>query len=281
MSAARGPVLLVTVGTDDAALDVCLAALDAHTPAGTRVWLADDAAAGPRGLELIQRWLGHTALQAWHSRRVRRLGDAAHLAEALGACADDDVILLAGDALPAPGCYSALAASLAADAAVASATAWCNAGETAAWPRCGEVAPMPNDAEMRALAAAVARLNGNDPPLPHALTHAVAMSAAWRRRVGGLDGASFGSAYAALADWSLRAAAFGARNVLALRAYVARPAEAVPADGDTDLLDARWPQWRAGSADFLMHDPLAKLRETLGALRDGAQPASPQADLFA
>lgn len=273
--------MLVTVGADDAALDRCLAALDAHTPAATRVWLADDAAAGPRGLELVQRWLAATPLQAWHSRRARRLGDAAHLAEALAACGTDDVIVLAGDAVVTPGWYGALQASLAQDASVASATPWCNAGEMAAWPRCGERAPMPESADAAAIASAAARLAQDDPPLPHALPHAVAVSGAWRTRIGALDGASYGSAYAALADWSLRAEAFGACNRLAARAYVARPDESQLHEGDAELLAARWPEWRVRSADFLMHDPLAALRRALGALRDGAAPDSPQADLFA
>ncbi|HEY1068955.1 MAG TPA: glycosyltransferase, partial [Thermomonas sp.] len=51
------PIVLVPVGTDEDALDACLAALDAGTPAGTRVWLADNAQAGPRGVALIEGWL--------------------------------------------------------------------------------------------------------------------------------------------------------------------------------------------------------------------------------
>ena len=51
------PIVLVPVGTDEDALDACLAALDAGTPAGTRVWLADDAQAGPRATDIIRRWL--------------------------------------------------------------------------------------------------------------------------------------------------------------------------------------------------------------------------------
>jgi len=54
------PIVLVPVGTDEDALDACLAALDASTPAGTRVWLADDAQAGPRGNAIIERWLAQT-----------------------------------------------------------------------------------------------------------------------------------------------------------------------------------------------------------------------------
>ena len=43
------PIVLVAVGRDEDALDAGLAALEANTPAGTRVWLADNAQAGPRG----------------------------------------------------------------------------------------------------------------------------------------------------------------------------------------------------------------------------------------
>ena len=62
--AAALPVVLLPLGSDDDALDACLAALDAGTPAGTRVWLADDARAGPRGLAIVERWLKNTRLAA-------------------------------------------------------------------------------------------------------------------------------------------------------------------------------------------------------------------------
>ncbi|MFS8064492.1 MAG: glycosyltransferase, partial [Luteimonas sp.] len=73
------PIVLLPVGTDDDALDARLAALDAGTPAGTRLWLADDAQAGPRGLAIIERWLQRTALAADYTRRQRRIGEVAHL----------------------------------------------------------------------------------------------------------------------------------------------------------------------------------------------------------
>ena len=97
------PVVLLPLGTDDEALDACLAALDAGTPAGTRVWLADDACAGPRGLAIVEKWLAGTRLQADYSRRQRSIGEVAHLDEALKACGDADVAVLAPDAIPAPG----------------------------------------------------------------------------------------------------------------------------------------------------------------------------------
>ena len=97
------PVVLVPVGVNEDALDACLAALDAGTPAGTRVWLADDAQAGPRGAAIIEAWLARTPMQAAHTRRARSIGEAAHLDEALRACGDADVVVLAADTRPTPG----------------------------------------------------------------------------------------------------------------------------------------------------------------------------------
>ncbi|HST45586.1 MAG TPA: glycosyltransferase, partial [Luteimonas sp.] len=106
------PVVLLPVGVDDDALDACLAALDAGTPAGSRVWLADDAQAGPRGLAIIERWLATTALQADYTRRPRHVGAVGHLDDMLRACGDADVIVLSPDAVPAPGWARALQACL-------------------------------------------------------------------------------------------------------------------------------------------------------------------------
>ncbi|HMB42280.1 MAG TPA: glycosyltransferase, partial [Luteimonas sp.] len=102
--------MLLPVGVDDAALDASLAALDAGAPAGTRVWLADDAQAGPRGREIIERWLQRTPLAAHYSRRQRSIGPVAHLDELLAACGTADVVVLAPGAMPAPGCIAQLAA---------------------------------------------------------------------------------------------------------------------------------------------------------------------------
>ncbi len=134
------PIILVPVGVDEDALDACLAALDAGTPAGSRVWLADDAQAGPRATAIIEAWLKHTPLQGAHTRRAASIGEAAHLDEALRACGNADVAILASDARPAPGWLQELAACLARDPTIATATPWSNAGEAASWPRVGEIA---------------------------------------------------------------------------------------------------------------------------------------------
>ena len=272
------PIVLLPLGSDDDALDACLAALDAGTPAGTRVWLADDAQAGPRGLAIIERWLQRTPLSADYSRRQRRIGEVAHLDEALAACGDADVAVLAADAIPAPGWLAQLAACFARDAAIATATPWCNAGETAAWPRCGEVGPVPED--LPRLARACAAMPPQHPELPAAVAHAVALRGSARVRAGGLDAASYGSWYAALVDLSLRLSGLGWRNVLCETAFVARGGEGAPDDGDLDTLAVRWPGWHARLANFLMNDPLHGMRLQLAQCHAAVEAGHPQAELF-
>ena len=272
------PVVLLPVGVDDDALDACLGALEAGTPAATRVWLADDAQAGPRGTAIIERWLARTRLQADYTRRHAMIGEVAHLDEMLKACAGVDVVVLAPDAQPLPGWLQQLVACLARDASIATATPWCNAGEAAAWPRLGEISSAPEDFERTAQACAA--MPPLHPELPAAVSHAVALRGTARLRVGGLDASSYASSYAALIDLSLRLAGLGWRNVLCETAFVARGTEGGPADGDLDTLNARWPAWHARLAGFLMEDPLRAQREQLSVLVQHAGAPERQRELF-
>jgi len=273
------PVILLPVGVDDEALDACLAALDAGTPAGTRVWLADDAQAGPRGSALIERWLQLTQLQADYTRRSSSIGEVAHLDEMLKACSGTDVVLLSPDAQPLPGWLQQLAACLGRDAAIGTATPWCNAGEAAAWPRLGEIAAPPTNFERTALACAA--MPPLHPELPAAVSHAVALRASARQRVGGLDTSSYASSYAALIDLSLRLSGLGWRNALCETAFVARGGEGGPRDGDLETLSARWPGWNARLANFLMDDPLRETRARLADLVRDLDAPELQRELFA
>jgi hypothetical protein len=266
------------VGVDEDALDACLAALEMSTPAGTRVWLADDAQAGPRAGAIIDAWLARTRLQAAHTRRPRSIGEAAHLDEALRACGDADVAILAADARPTPGWLQQLVGCLARDPTIATATPWSNAGEAAAWPRIGEIAAL--DEEPSRLARACAQLPPTHPDLPAAVGHAVLIRGTAYKRAGGVDAASFRSWYAALTDLSLRLSGLGWRNVLCETAFVLRDNEGYPVDGDMDRLSVRWPGWHARLAQCLMDDPLRGLRTQLGDSLAALDSGSPQADLF-
>lgn len=273
-----GAIVLLPLAVDDSALDRCLAALDAGTAAGTAVWLADDAQAGPRAQALVQRWLAHTPLQAEYTRRARPLGEAAHLDQMLRACEGRDVAVLAPDSVPAPGWLEQLQACLARDASIATATPWCNAGETVAWPRMGEVNPPP--AALQALAQACLDLPPLHPELPSAVAHAVLVRGRARRRAGGLDIASYAGWNAALVDLGLRMSGLGWRNVLCETTFVVRDREAGHAPGDLDALASRWPAWAPRLAGFLMHDPLRGVREGLQQhYRQAIMPRA-QGDLF-
>src|SRR5690606_40935371 len=175
-------------------------------------------------------------------------------------CSSDlaDVAVLAPDAVPLPGWLERMAGCLEADGAVASVTAWSNAGEAVAWPRIGEACNPP--AEPARLARAAAGMPAGSPELPAAVGHAVVLRGAALQKARGLDVDSFGSWYAGLTDLSLRLAGLGWRNVLCTSAFVARPAEGVPVDGDMERLGARWPDWHARLAGFLMEDPLRGAR---------------------
>lgn len=263
-AAAALPVILLPVGVDDDALDACLGALDAGTPAGSRIWLADDAQAGPRASAVIERWLKRTPLQADYTRRQQMIGEVAHLDEMLAACAGADVVVLAADAQPTPGWLQQMAACFSRDASIASATPWCNAGEAAAWPRLGEITAPPVD--FGRTATACAAMPPVHPELPAAVSHAVALRGSARQRAGGLDASSYASWYAALIDLSLRLSGLGWRNALCETAYVARSGEGEPAEGDMEAINARWPGWNARLANFLMQDPLRESRQRLAGL---------------
>lgn len=273
------PVVLLPVGTDDAALDACLAALEGSTPAGTQVWLLDDAQAGPRGAEIIRRWLQNTQLEAAYTRRQQPVGEAAHLAEGIRACGARDVVVLAPDVQPAPGWLLQLHACLQRDPTIGTATPWSNAGDCASWPQL--LARQPAPADLARMGRAVAKM----PPLHHELpvagTHAVLLRGAPRQRSGALDGESFGSWAAALADYSLRLAAMGWRNVLCETAFVAREHEAGYAEDDLEVIAVRWPDYRPRLARFWMDDPLHATRMQLEAGYRALAEISPQDDLFA
>ena len=214
-------------------------------------------------------------MQGAHTRRASSIGEAAHLDEALRACGDADVAILASDARPTPGWLQQLADCLARDASIATATPWSNAGEAASWPRVGEIE------DPSRLARGCAQLPARHPELPAAVGHAVLLRGSARVRAGGLDPSSYRSWYAALIDLSLRLSGLGWRNALCETAFVLCDAEGVAADGDMPRLSVRWPAWHARLANFLMEDPLHALRAQLGARLAELDRGSPQQDLFA
>lgn len=273
------PIILISVGTDDVALDSCLAALERSTPSQVQVWLADNAQAGPRVYNVIERWLERTRMNAEYTRRERAVTDAAHVGGAVNICCQSsDVIVVSSRARVLPGWYEAIQSCMRGDAAVATVTPWSNAGETASWPRIGEVNPPPADLErMERACASVAPLYSE---LPAAVDHVVAIRARAWQQVGGLDTTSYTFWYAALIDFSLRCLGLGWRNVLCDNAFALRTGETGMHAQDLDVIAGRWPNWHAHLAGFLMKDVLRVNRERLQDSYNNSALTNNQHELF-
>ena len=272
------PIVLLHVGTDDNALDACLGALDTATPAGTNIWLIDDAQAGPRGQAVITHWLERTPLLAEYTRRTHPVGESRHIHEALKICGERDVVVLPSDAIPFEGWLQALKDCFDRDASIATATPWSNIGETASWPRVDDLNPLPESPER--LARAVAVMPTLHPELPSACAHTVLIRGKAYARAGGVDEASFHSWPAALSDLSLRLSGLGWRNALCETAFVARIHEPNVNSEDQDALIARWPAWHARVVQFLMDDPLKETRRQVLQKLLNVDAQGPQPDLF-
>ena len=202
------PIVILPVGVDDEALDACLAALDASTPAGTRVWLADDAQVGPRGHAIIQHWIARTALRrrlhapsAQH-RRSRASGRSAgrlrrcRCRRARERCCAAARLARASRRLFAPRRSHRLG----------HAVEQCRRNRLLAAYRRNQ-----SGAGRRRAPGACGRGDAGHlhPELPTAVSHAVLLRGSARKRAGGLDAASYGSWYAALIDLSLRFSGLG------------------------------------------------------------------------
>lgn len=271
-------VVIVPVCSDDVALDACLAALDESTAPGTRVWLPDNAQCTTRGFELIKAWIARTALTADYTRRQTATGDVQNMFELLSAVGDSDVAVLSPYAVPFPGWLTRLEACFASDASIATATPWANMGDVVSWPAMGRVNEMPQDRML--VAQGAANMTRAYPEIPSALPHCVMIRGAARKSVGTVDPSSFRSWYAALVDMSMRFAGMGWRNVLCESAFVGCDVESHAADGDAAALFARWPDWQARQAHFVLNDPLRSLRASLAEQIDSVTPPDLQRDLF-
>ena len=228
-------------------------------------WLADDAQPIRAAWPIIERWLqAHAARRATTPGRQRRIGDAAHLDEALQACGDADVVVLA------PRCAAHARLAVAAGRSASPATPRSpprRPGATPARARRGRVAarspPVPD--EPARLARACAAMPPRHPELPAAVAHAVLLRGSARaacRRPGHRQLSVPGTRR--LVDLSLRLAGLGWRNVLCETAFVARGGEGTAGRRRHRALAVRWPDWHARLARFLLDDPLHGTRIAAG-----------------
>ncbi|HEX5754792.1 MAG TPA: glycosyltransferase [Arenimonas sp.] len=284
---AAAPLPIVTVSGALAALDRSLAALDRNLPASSEVLALDASGGDPRMAQWLDAWCERTPLQVERMQAASGDGVVAAWNLALSRSADRDVLLLAPGMAPIADCMARMQQALDRDAGIASVTAWSNNAEHCSYPQFNPGEPPPSDSEAEALAEAAAQLAPACPELPVAASGCVLMRGAALRLLGGLDADTFAQPSAALHDWCLRAAAMGWRHVLCDTAFaVDAGSDRVPvfdssaAGGDLERLMARWPEYSAALARFLMSDPLHAHRLRLQAARDALRSAGPQRDLF-
>ena len=276
-------VIIVCVSTAPA-LDVCLAALDASLPAKTRIVIADDASGDPRVAPLAQHWCQHTHLQANYFRREQAIGYARHRGELIAHYRDSDLVLLDGDAVPAPGWLQQLVHCANTHAQVATLSTWSNSAGLCSFPRFCEDNPLPASLDALALASAILE-SAELPDLPMAQGPCLFLRGQALRQLGGWDSETF-EALGAEVDFCLRAASMGWRNALCPTAFVGRSesAPSEPTGEDLHRLVARWPDYQASLARHFLTDPLRALRERMiermVERSDIRQRGGPQGDLF-
>lgn len=273
------PVVVVPVYNAADALAACLDSLLRTLTPADRVLLADDASPDERIAGLLEDFRQRAGFVVDIVRRPRNLGFVGNVNAAFRETAPADVVLLNADTVTTPGWLDRLIACLAADSRIATATPWSNNAEICSWPTFCQAAPVPDDAELIAAAAATSG-PPSYPQLPTGVGFCMIVRRAALDALGDFDQATFGRGYGEENDFCRRAAGHGWRNVLCDDAYVVHrgaasfgPAGHTPGGENLQRLCARYPDYNAEVADFILKDPLAPLRERLSlgyaALRDG------------
>jgi len=278
-------VVIFVCVTTAPALDACLAGLDRSLSAGTRVLVADDGGGDPRVAPLAQSWCERTRLSARFLLRDRSYGRARHRSYLVADHAGEDLVILDGDAVPAPGWLDQLQRCAKAHPDVATLSTWSNGGGLSSFPRFCEDNPLP--AALDAIAQAAAGLGDSElPDLPTAQGPCLYLRGEALRQLGGWDSETY-VGFGAEADYCHRAASMRWRNALCPTAFVGRSEaghDTEAAGEDLHRLLARWPDHQEGFARFLLSDTLRPWRERLQARLAEVQGASrrggPQGELF-
>lgn len=152
---------------------------------------------------------------------------------------------------------------------LATATPWSNNAEICSWPDTLQNNPIPTDID--ALAGA---LNQSHQPvypeLPTAVGFCMLITAQAKQKIGYFNEAVFGHGYGEENDYSLRATAYGLRNVLVDNAYVAHVGNQSfvelglqPNQKTMQRLLAIHPEYSELIDDFIKKDPLGTLRQSI------------------
>jgi GT2 family glycosyltransferase len=269
MTAAGGISVIVPIHNALAELDACLGSLLRTLPSDACVLLADDASTDPALPAVLEGFASRAAFTARIVRRPANLGFIGNVNLAFAESTPHDVVLLNSDTVTSPGWLERLLDCAASDPRIATATPWSNNAEICSFPDFCQPAPLPDDIDLLASVAADEDAPSY-PELPTGVGFCMFVRRAALDALGDFDQATFGRGYGEENDFCLRAAAHGWRNVLCDTAYVGHQGGASFAQqghhpGGENLLrlNARYPEYNARVADFILRDPLRPLRERL------------------
>ena len=276
------PTVVVPALGNAAGLDACLASLDQTLPAGSAVFVVDDALLPPPVVTLVRDWCSRSMLSAIYLRGEQPRSFAACLAAALAAVGDGDSVLFGTGAVATPGWLQQLSRTADAHPRAATLGTWSNRAELCSFPRFGEHNPAPEFPETVS-EAAIGLSGGELPSLPAATGPCLFLRGAVLRQMGGIDADTF-SGWHALDDFCRRAAAMGWSNALCVSVFIVDgggdDAFAGASGSDLDRLLARWPDYQESVARFILSDPLRPMRERLQSRITELERSGPQRDLF-
>lgn len=268
------------------ALDACLGSLLRTLPGDARVHLADDASTDPAVQRVIDGFVAQAPFQVRCVRRSDNLGFIGNVNAAFVETDPHDVVLLNSDTVTTIGWLQCLLACVASDPAIATATPWSNNAEICSFPDFCRAGELPADPDLCA-AAAAAESEPAFPDLPTGVGFCMYIRRAALQAVGDFDQPTFGRGYGEENDFCLRAAAHGWRNVLCDTAYVGHQGGASfslqghhPGGENLRRLNARYPEYNARVADFILRDPLRPLRQRLADRLAARRPDPAQGALF-
>jgi GT2 family glycosyltransferase/glycosyltransferase involved in cell wall biosynthesis len=262
-----GLAVVVPVYRGLAITQICLTALVAAMPAGTRLIVVDDATPDPA----LADWLGSFARDhgATLIRHARNRGFPAAANAGLLAAAGRDVLLLNSDALVPPGAIETLRDALYARPEIGSATPFSNEAAILSYPRREGGNKAPDLAATSTLNSLASKANGNEiVEIPTGIGFCLLLRHDCIATTGRLRQKLFVQGYGEENDWCQRARHLGFRHVAATGVYVAHHGgvsfgAAGPALNRRNgrLLERLHPGYVQMIRDFIRIDPLAAARE--------------------
>lgn len=260
-------VVIIPVYADYDALAACIASLYADDCRLTRhVVFIDDATPDER----IARLLGRLGDRPDTSvlRNGANIGFSRSVNRALSACPSADAVLLNSDTLVPPAWLDRLHA-LAQRPGIGTITPLSNNGDFTSMPLPFQPSPLGSLAEVIACDERLQQVPEGFVDLPTGIGFCLYLSKAARAAVPLLDNA-FGRGYLEDADYCLRVARAGLRNVCATSVYVGHQGSASFGDEKKALvkrnaatLRSRWPHIDALTDAFIADDPLWSWRSVV------------------